>query len=135
MNNFPRPVIVDYTAFLYEGFNRRELLVQHCNRCGKLRHPPNPFCPVCHCDEWTAKPVSGKGRIHSYTIQRHPPVPPYPSPHPIVLADMHEGFRFLAAADEISPEAITIGMRVQLGFVAVEPDYVLPVFRACATLS
>jgi uncharacterized OB-fold protein len=126
---FPRPVILDYVAFLYEGFNRKELRIQYCDQCGRHRHPPSPLCPHCHSVKWTAKPTSGRGRVYSYTVQYHPPIPPHETPHPVVLADMDEGFRFLAAMRGVALDAICIGMPVAVGFVELESGFTLPVFR------
>ena len=126
---YPRPVILDYTAFLYEGFAQHKLRLQYCDQCGKHRHPPNPTCPHCHSSKWTAKATSGRGIVHSYTVQHYPPIPPYSVPHPVVLVDMEEGFRFLAAIKDIAPEDIHIGMKVETEFVELEPAFTLPVFR------
>lgn len=125
---YPRPVIVDYTAFLYEGFARGELRVQHCDDCGRHRHPPNPFCPYCHSPKWTAKPSGVRGIVHSYTVQHYPPIPPYEVPHPVVLVDMEGGFRLLAAIRGVPPDGIGIGMPVEARFVDLEPGFTLPVF-------
>lgn len=105
-------------AFLYDGFNEGKLLVQQCDRCQVLRHPPSPFCPTCHCGDWTAVETSGEGRLHSYTVHYHPPIAPWPVPHAVGLADMAEGFRFVAAMPGVAPEAMHIGLPVKVSFVA-----------------
>ena len=129
---FPRPVVVEDVAFLYEGFERRKLRVQTCRRCGKLRHPPGPVCPFCQSPEWTATATSGRGWVHSFTVHHHPPIPPWSVPHAVVLADMEEGFRFLASTQGLAPDEVRIGMPVAVDFVECEPGFTLPVFRAAS---
>ena len=131
--SYPRPLFNDDNAFLYEGFEQEELRIQKCSNCGQLRVPPGPMCPHCQSSEWTTINASGKGRVHSYTIQYHPPIPPFPSPHTLVLVDLEEGVRFLAAAKDISAEDVAIDMDVELEFCELEPGFKLPVFKHSTT--
>jgi uncharacterized OB-fold protein len=128
MNSHPNPPINRDVAFLYDGFRSAELLVQKCTVCEKLRFPPSPFCPQCHSTDWEAIAASGEGTLHSYTVHYHPPIPPWPLPHSIGLADMKEGFRFVAAVPGIAPDALRIGQSVHVAFSEVDPGYFLPHF-------
>jgi uncharacterized OB-fold protein len=103
--------------FFYTGLERGELLVQKCNGCGELRNPPSPACPHCRSLDWTAVAMSGRGSIYSYVIHHSPPLPSFKTPHPIALAELDEGVRFLAAMDGTPPEAIAIGARVVAEFI------------------
>lgn len=125
----PRPVVTPDVAFLYEGFGHRDLRIQHCDDCGLRRHPPMPSCPSCRSPRWTARNAQLAGRVHSYTVHHHPPIPPFPTPHGIVLVDMADGFRFLASIRGVAPDRIRIGAPVELRFVEIEPDFWLPVFE------
>ncbi len=129
--SFPKPSINDDVAFLYEGFDHHELLFQECSTCNTRRFPPTPMCPNCGSLDWSAQKSEGLGSVHSYTVQHHPPIVPYPTPHALLLVDMDEGFRFLAAyAGEM--KAISIGMRVSMKFVQLDDELTLPVFEAIA---
>ncbi|MQP68327.1 nucleic acid-binding protein [Niveispirillum sp. SYP-B3756] len=103
--------------FFYRGLVDQRLLVQKCSDCGTLRSLPSPCCPHCRSFDWQEYPLSGKGVIHSYVIHYHPPLPGFTSPHPVVLADMEEGVRILAAMDGTPPESVTIGTAVTTEFV------------------
>lgn len=116
-------------AFLYDGFDRGVLLVQRCDRCAVLRHPPSPFCPECHCGEWTTIEASGRGRLHSYTVHHHPPIPPWPTPHAVALVDMEEGFRFVAAVTGVEPGSLRIGQPMVVRYMAVSGGRSLPTFE------
>jgi uncharacterized OB-fold protein len=103
--------------FFFAGLERGELLAQRCGGCGKLRNPPSPACPHCHSQDWTAEAISGRGTIYSYMIHHHPPLPSFGTPHPIAIADMEEGIRFLAAMDGTAPDAMAIGRQVSTEFL------------------
>lgn len=118
----------DYSFFL-EGLRQRQLLVQRCSACSALRHPPSPACPECHCLEWTPRALQGGGRIYSYIVHHHPPIPPYTSPHVVVLVDMDEGSRVLAALEGCAIDQIAIGLRVRVEFVEIGENFVLHRFR------
>lgn len=107
----------DY-EFFFEGLKQRELRVQKCNDCGTLRHVPMPMCPKCNAFDWTSQALSGRGRVYSYTIHHHPPIPPYRTPHPIALVTMEEGVRILAAFNGPA-ETLKIDLPVRVEFVEI----------------
>lgn len=115
--------------FFVEGLRQRQLLVQRCKSCDTVRHPPGPVCPSCGSFEWSTEALKGTGTVYSYVVHYHPPIPPYTTPHPVVLVDMDEGQRVLAALDGCPVEQIAIGMRVQLEFVDVAENFTLHRFR------
>ena len=124
----PRPAITHDNAFFWDGIAQGRLLVQRC-ACGRLRHPPGPACPVCHSFEWEAVEVSGRGRIYSYVVMHHPPIPPFEYPNPIALVELDEGPRLVANLVGVEPERIRIGARVRCEIAEVEPGTKLPRFR------
>jgi len=119
----------DDTRFLWEGFQAGELRIQRCKDCQKLRHPPGPACPECHCFEWDYLVSSGRGRVYSYVNFHHPHVPPFEKPNPIALIETEEGTRFVSNLVEVDPDAIEIGMAVEAVFTEVDPELTLPLFK------
>jgi uncharacterized OB-fold protein len=124
----PRPAITHDNAFFWEGIASGTLLLQRC-RCGRLRHPPGPVCPSCHSFEWEAVPASGRGRVYSFAVAHHPPIPPFEYPNPIGLVELEEGPRVVANLVGIAADAIRIGMPVACEIVEVEEGFRLPQFR------
>jgi uncharacterized OB-fold protein len=61
--------------------------------------------------------MSGRGTIYSFIVHHHPPLPAFETPHPVALAQLEEGVRFLAAMDGTPPEALTIGAPVVTEFI------------------
>ena len=133
---FPQPLVNLDNAFLYEGFSVSELRIQRCLECQQLRVPPGPVCPACHSENWDTICSEGAGRVYSYTVHHHPPIPPFPSPHAILLVDLLEGVRCVASMWDVPTEGIQIGMEVRLGFRKLAENLVLPIFvaaqHACA---
>ena len=62
----------------YDGLKRHELLLQKCSDCGKFRWWPIEMCPFCNSFNFDWTRCSGKGTVHSYTIQHA--TMPYPWP-------------------------------------------------------
>ena len=103
--------------FFYRGLEEGKLLIQKCGGCGALRNPPSPSCPHCRSFEWEAVPLGGSGRVHSYTVHYHPPLPGFETPHPVAIATMAEGVRLMGAMDETPPETMAIDLLVEIEFL------------------
>jgi uncharacterized protein len=62
---------------------------------------------------------AGRGAVHATTVVRRRGEPP----HNVALVALDEGFRMMSRVDGIEPDAVAIGLRVELRF-----DGELPVF-------
>ncbi|MEL7208434.1 MAG: MaoC family dehydratase N-terminal domain-containing protein [Actinomycetota bacterium] len=71
----PRPSINRDNAFWFEGVKDHRLLIQRCQGCGELRHPPGPACPACGSMDWDTVEATGRGTVYSFTVNHHPKVP------------------------------------------------------------
>ncbi len=124
----PRPGITQDSAFFWAGAREHRLLIQQCV-CGTLRHPPGPRCPRCGSYEWHAKAATGRGTLYSFVVNHYPQVPAFEYPLPIGLIELEEGTRLVADLVDIEPDAVTIGMPVEVVWLDVEPDLTLPAFK------
>jgi uncharacterized OB-fold protein len=124
-----RPLITEDTAFFWAAVGRGVLAIQRCDGCGTLRHPPAPMCPHCQSLAWQAAPMSGRGRVHSFTVVHHPAVPPFVYPNAIALIELEEGVRLLSQLVGIAPADIALDLPVAVSFETVEDGLVLPLFR------
>jgi uncharacterized OB-fold protein len=125
----PHPAQSADTSFFWEGARNGQLLIQQCNQCGKLRHPPGPGCPSCGSLEWKAIESTGRGTVYSYAIHHYPPVPGFEYPNAVGLIELEEGTRLISNIVGIAPDAIEIGMPVEVVFEAFEGDLTLPQFK------
>jgi uncharacterized OB-fold protein len=103
--------------FFYSGLECNVLLAQKCAACGRLRNPPSPMCGACGSFDWTPQQLSGRGTVYSYLIHHYPPLPGFDTPHPVVLAELDEGVRFIGALRSDQREAVAIGAPVTIEFV------------------
>ncbi len=100
-----------------------------------LRHYPRPVCDACYSSAVTWRPASGRGRVHSWTVAHHPFHPGFKGEVPYVLAtvDLVEGVRMVAQLRGLAPEAITIGLPVQVAFERATEGLTLPYFAPAET--
>lgn len=109
-------------APFWEATARGELRVQRCDECGTLRFPPSPRCAECASDRHTWVPVSGQGRVLSWTRTHHPFGPSFRDrvPYTIVLVELAEQ-PGLAMFGNLVPEGdIASGDTVQAVFTPTE---------------
>ncbi|PLK26960.1 Zn-ribbon domain-containing OB-fold protein [Novosphingobium sp. TH158] len=62
------PELVPETAFFWTSGRDGVLSIQRCGSCGHWQHPPLPRCPACHCADLAPQPVSGRGRVATFTV-------------------------------------------------------------------
>ena len=126
------PSISPDTAFFWQGVTEGRLLIQRCNECGALRHPPRPMCPACNSLTWDTIESTGKGEVYSFVLPRHPRYPGFDDPHIAVLVELEEGTRLVSNLCDIDPDEVTVGMPVEVFFESFDGGLVLPQFRPAA---
>ena len=123
------PSMTADSQFFWDGVREHRLLIQRCAGCGALRHPPRPMCPRCQSLEWDTVEATGRGTVYSFVIPHHPPLPWFPEPYVVALVDLEEGTRLVSNVVGIAPDAVTIGLPVQVRYEHFEGDLVLPLFE------
>ena len=127
----PLPRIDEESKGYWEACQRRELVIQRCGACGVLRHYPRALCPRCLSDavEWVR--CSGRGTVYTFTVTHQNQAPGFRDALPYVLAyvELDEGVRLLTNIVECAPEAVRIGMAVEVVFEDATPAVTLPKFR------
>lgn len=130
------PVLTEVTRPFWTGGANGQLLITECQACGHRVHPPQPICPSC-CS-WEVRPnaVSGQAQVLSYTINHQAWLPNLPVPYVIAIVELREqaGLRLTTNIVHCAPEAVHIGMPVQVCFMACE-DIWLPLFEPTSLAS
>ncbi|ERJ37732.1 MULTISPECIES: Zn-ribbon domain-containing OB-fold protein [Burkholderiaceae] len=118
----------------WEGCRSGELRYQHCTSCGSVVFHPRALCPYCLHDTLEWKASAGRGRVYSYSVQ-HVPLRPDAgayAPRVLGIAEVDEGFHMFAEFLADDPEQVAIGDPLEVVFVEVADDLVLPKFRVGA---
>lgn len=103
-----------------------------CRGCGYYVHPPAPICPACLSRDVTPEAVSGRGTVHSFTVN-HQPWDGSTDPYVIALVELAEqpGLRLTTNLVGCDPAAVRVGMAVEAVFEDRDPVFV-PLFRPVA---
>lgn len=122
------PAVTDLNRPFWTGGREGQLLVQHCS-CGLWVHPPAPVCPDCGSSEARFEPVSGRGTVFTFTVNRHQYNPEVPLPYVIAIVELEEqaGLRFTTNIVDCDPDSVDVGMHVSVAFEELG-DLFIPVF-------
>ena len=99
---------------------------RRCAECGKLSVEQGRPCPFCGAQGGSAVPLSGRGRLLSWTVIRVAPGRyATEAPYAVGLLELEEGLGLTARLD-VEPEQLSAGQA--LTFVAFDPSRG-PIFR------
>jgi uncharacterized protein len=127
----PLPRLTGLTAEFFAWTRQHELRFQRCTACGRWRHVPRLLCAACGSDAWEWARSSGQGTVYTWSVTHRPMHPAFlEMPYATVVVEMAEGPRLMGWVRDVSPEALRVGMAVEVTFEQVADDVVLPMFRA-----
>ena len=86
------------------------------------------MCPQCRSLSWNTIEATGRGKLISYVIPRHPPMPLFDDGYIVALVELDEGVRLVTNLVDITAEQATMGMRVLVRFERFDNDVVLALF-------
>jgi uncharacterized protein len=124
------PGMTELTAPYWQAARENRLVVQECQSCRQLWHPPLPRCPHCHAAGPGWRQVRGDGTIYTYTVVRYPTHYAFAGQVPYVLAivELAEGPRLVTAITGAAPEEVRAGQPVRVVFREVADGVTLPYF-------
>ncbi|MEU9457008.1 OB-fold domain-containing protein [Streptomyces sp. NPDC048277] len=114
----------------WESLKAHDVRVQRCDACGAFRYVPKEICPSCRATAATWSPVSGEGRVYTYSVVRRGPTKEFQAmaPYVIVHVTMAEGFRMVGTLLDVDPEKVAIGDPVRVRYSDVTDDWTLLAF-------
>jgi uncharacterized protein len=125
----PDPVTLPF----WEGLKAHTLRLQRCAACSTFVFYPRAVCPHCFSASLEWIEASGRGTLHTFTIVHRAPTPEFRGdvPYVVALVDLEEGVRMMASLLDVTPEpdAIQIGMPLEIVYDDVTPEVTLPRFR------
>jgi len=124
------PRISDDNEHFWTGGADGELRFLRCQSCRWWVHPPSPVCPRCLNRTLLPEAVSGRAVVHTFTVNHQPWYPGLDPPYVVAIVELPEqtGLRLTTNLVGCAPEAVTIGMEVQVVFEHHE-DVWLPLFE------
>lgn len=133
----PRPVLDELSRPFWEAAARGELAIQLCGDCNYYQHPPRPLCERCTSSGFVYAPVSGRGRVHSYTTNHQRNVAGFEEAVPYVnlIVELEEQPQLYLLSDLPADEAgwVAIDAPVEVTFELLEDAegaaIALPQFR------
>ena len=97
------------------------LLGSRCRACSEVSFPCQASCPACTGTDTEEIPLSPRGTLWTWTIQRFPPPsPPFVgdreafTPFGVGYVELAEGVRVEARLTENDPARLSIGMEMEL---------------------
>lgn len=112
-----QPALGDDNRFFWTSGADGHLRFLRCQACGHWLHPPIPRCPACGGRDLAPEPVSGRGVVHSFTVNHHS-WDGGTEPYAIALVELAEqaGLRLTTNVVGCEPDAVHIGMPVTVVF-------------------
>ncbi|HTF32832.1 MAG TPA: Zn-ribbon domain-containing OB-fold protein [Myxococcota bacterium] len=124
------PALTPENQHFWTGGAQGELRFLRCTRCRHLIHPPAPVCPECLSRELEVATVSGRGIVHTYTVNHQPWYPGMATPFVIAIVELAEqpGLRLTTNLVNCAVDQVKIGMPVRVLFENHDPVWI-PLFE------
>jgi uncharacterized OB-fold protein len=127
----PRPINPELTRPFWEAAKRHELVMPRCKTCDHLFFYPRSECPTCLGNDLEWVGVSGRGRLHSFTIIHQPANATFRNDVPYVYAivQLAEGPRMISNIVECDLDALQVDMPLEAVYADVTPEWTLVKFK------
>jgi len=120
----------------WTGGRDGRLLIYRCRSCQRWFHPGSAACFRCRSTDVVPEPVSGRGRVAAFTVNRQPWIPGFPPPYVVAMIELAEepDVRVVSNVVGVVPETVSVGLEVEVFFEQWD-DIWLPLFRPAAGVS
>jgi uncharacterized OB-fold protein len=127
----PLPQITKDSEAFWASTHEHAMRMQKCSRCHKFRFYPSEACHFCASLDYTWELISGKGRIHSWTVLERARGNPFENEVPItiVLVELEEGPIVTSNLIGHDEHDLEIGAPVELEYEDVNDEVTVFVFR------
>ncbi len=86
------------------------------------------MCPACHSTKRETVKLSGRGKVASWVIPRHPAPVGFAESPIVALIELEEGIRLVSNLIDVSPDAVSGGLAVEVRFAPTRGGKAVPVF-------
>lgn len=127
--DLPKPVPTGYDAPFWAAAKDNRLLLQRCVTTG--RHQWFPRARSIHARggdvEWVES--RGRGRVETFSVVVRSFYPALPAPYVLAVVHLEEDVSLTTLVVDADPDAIRIGMPVEVTFRILDGDQPVPCFR------
>ena len=128
----PIPVADELSEPFWAAAREQRLLVQRCV-CGYYNHPPRAVCDSCLSQQLEFVPVSGRGKIYTFTVMHQRDVAGFENESPFVniVVELDEQPTLLMVSDLPGTERdrVSVGAPVEVYFEPRGDQVMIPQFR------
>jgi len=117
-----------YDAPMWQSIEEGQMKLQRCRQTGTFYYPPGPACPESLSFDVEWAPISGKGKILSWTVFHRQYLPAYPAPHLVVAVALEEGPIMIGYMDHDSLPELKLDRGVGMRYVEHPDGYRVPKF-------
>ena len=130
-DGMPPAMATTTTLPFWRAAAEHRLVVQRCSACAHTQLPPAPICSACRAFESEWQEVSGRGEVYTFTIVHRPVAAGMTLPFVIAVIALEGsgGVRILSNLVDVDPDAITIGMAVEVVWEDMSEEFAVPRFR------
>ncbi len=127
----PVPQPTPETEGYWEGCRAGELRLQRCGDCDHVQFPPQRFCSTCLGAALRWERASGRGRVRSYSVVRHPISPAFAEdvPYVVALVELEEGPTMMSGLRGCTIEQVEVGLPVEVEFEERSDTVHVPYFH------
>lgn len=114
----------------WDKLKEGSLHLQQCTHCHRFIFYPRSLCPYCLESNLEWKPVSGKGRVYSYTVVHVSALPEFADKTPYIYAiiELAEGVRMPGTIINCPIDKVVVDMPVEVSIIEKQGRK-LPVFK------
>jgi uncharacterized OB-fold protein len=123
------PNAVGSNGEFYAWLARGELRMQRCGACGVWRHPPRYLCAACGSAEVSWEPVSGRGKLFSWTVTHRPVDPAFDPPYVVAVVELDEGPRLVTNLVGVELAELRIDLPLAAELAPITDQVTLVQFR------
>ncbi|HXQ18303.1 MAG TPA: OB-fold domain-containing protein [Acidimicrobiales bacterium] len=125
------PPVTPTSEPFWEATKQRQLVLQWCTECERAIFFPRDNCPVCLGSSLDWRPASGRGVVHSVTVETSSPNPAIAGgdPYAVALVDLEEGVRMMSNIVGCPPGEVAVGQAVQVTWAQLSDGRHLPQFE------
>lgn len=125
------PLPTPESASYWDGLKRHELLLQRCGDCGVRQFYPRALCTACGSTRLDWARANGRATLVSWSLVRRAVSEAYAAdvPYALALVQLDEGPTMMSTLVEVAPEAVRVGMSLEVVYDDRPEGYTLPRFR------